>query len=68
MLQVADFYGVAAALVAIVIATEGLPCGLLWSLGICILGSPVACGYLAWKLYKGSIALQGRAALFSGAE
>ena len=58
-LQVADFYGVAIPFAAIIIATEGLARGAGWAVGTCLLGSPVACGYLAWKLTSGSIALRG---------
>jgi hypothetical protein len=56
--QVADFYGVALALCGIIIATEGQK-GIPWVLGVCILGSPVACAYMIFKLLQGNIALNG---------
>ena len=58
-LQVADFYGVAIPLAAVVIATEGLKIGSIWAAGMLFIGSPVACAYVAWRLTKGSIALRG---------
>lgn len=57
---VADYYGVAIPLSAIMIATEGRT-GFAWAAGTLLLGSPVACAYVAWRLAKGSIALQGAA-------
>ena len=57
--QVADFYGVTIPFVAIILATEGLARGAGWAVGTCLLGSPVAGVYVAWKLTKGSIALRG---------
>ena len=57
---VADYYGVAIPLAAIMLATEGRN-GYAWAAGTLLLGSPVACAYLAWRLAKGSIALQGAA-------
>lgn len=46
--------------VSVILATEGLARGAGWAVGTCLLGSPVACVYLAWKLMQGgSIALRG---------
>ena len=58
--QVVDYYGVAVCLCGIVLATGGYTwAGLAWCAGICIVGSPVACIYIIWRISKGSIALQG---------
>jgi hypothetical protein len=35
------------------VALEGKT-GFVWGLGLCILGSPVACAYLAWKVHQGN--------------
>jgi hypothetical protein len=63
-LQVIDFYGVAIPLAGVIIATEGRP-GFAWAAGVLLQGSPVACAYIAWRLTKGSIALQGSAEGYS---
>jgi hypothetical protein len=71
--QVVDYYGVALCLCGIIVATdmksvretgESEGCGIsaasiVWCLGVLILGSPVACVYMIWRISKGSIALQG---------
>jgi hypothetical protein len=60
-LQVVDFYGVAIPLAGIMIATEG-KLGFVWALGVLLLGSAVACAYVAFKLFtKGNITLGGPA-------
>ena len=51
---VGDYYLVVASLSAIVIATENWILGIMWVLGMCLLGSPVACLYIAFKVLKGS--------------
>ena len=51
---VGDYYLVVASLSSIVIATEGWMFGIIWVLGMCLLGSPVACFYIVFKVFKGS--------------
>ena len=51
-MTVIDYYGAALVLSGIAILDEG-PCeGLLWSLGFCILGSPVCCVYMVYRILK----------------
>ena len=51
---VGDYYLVVASLSAIVIASERWIFGIIWVLGMCLLGSPVACLYIVFKVFKGS--------------
>jgi hypothetical protein len=65
-MQVVDYYGVAACLCGIVVATGGLKLSTaLWCSGILLLGSPVACVFMIWRLSIGRIALQGREDFFN---
>ena len=63
-LQVMDFFGVALPFAGIMVATEG-KIGFAWGAALLVVGSPVACGYIAWKLTRGSIALSGDASDYS---
>ena len=51
---VGDYYLVVASLSSIVIATERWMFAIIWVLGMCLLGSPVACLYIVFKVFKGS--------------
>ena len=51
---VADYYLVVASLSSIILATENWTLGILWVLGICLLGSPFACFYIVYHIVKGS--------------
>ena len=51
---VADYYLVVASLSSIILATENWTLGILWVLGICLLGSPFACFYIVYRIVKGS--------------
>jgi hypothetical protein len=53
-----DYYGVAFSLSAIAISTEDIPYGFLWTLGFCLLGSPVACAYIVMRLLFKTISLK----------
>merc|ERR1719436_1405324 len=54
-----DYYATALCLCGVVIATEGWGKGLLWSLGILLLGSSFSCAYVAARLLRrGTIALR----------
>ena len=50
-----DYYGVAMCLVVIALINEQLLYGILWSLGFCLLGSPVCCGYIIYRVATKSI-------------
>ena len=39
--------------IALQVALEG-KAGFVWGAALCILGSPVACAYLAWKVHQGN--------------
>lgn len=49
---VADYYVLAASLSSIIVATEGWIFGALWVLAICMIGSPVSCFYIVYKICK----------------
>ena len=51
---VGDYYVVVASLSSIIVATENWMWGFVWILGMCLLGSPVACLYIIYKVIKGS--------------
>ena len=46
---VIDFYGAAICLSVITIYSEPFPNGILWSIGFCLLGSPICCLYCAYR-------------------
>lgn len=59
IVQVADYYGVSLCLCGIIVASEQqLWVSALWSLGVLILGSPIACIYMALRAAKSSIVLK----------
>lgn len=49
-MTVVDYYGVACCLAAVAIYSESLVLGILWSLGFMLLGSPVCCAYVCYRL------------------
>ena len=51
---VADYYVLAASLSSIIVATEGWLFGVFWVLAICMIGSPVSCFYIVYKICKGT--------------
>lgn len=57
--QVVDFYGAAAGMCAIMIATEGVY-GIFWAAGTLTLGCVVPLSYMVWKLHTGSVRLTGK--------
>ena len=46
-----DYYGAAACLSAIVIATESQLRGMLWTVSFLLLGSPMCCIYVAYRCF-----------------
>jgi len=56
---VIDYYGVSLCFCGIILATEKLTtAGGLWCLGVLILGSPIACVYMALRAAKASLVLK----------
>jgi hypothetical protein len=53
-----DYYGAAICLSVIALHSEKVPLGVLWSLGFCLLGSPVCCLYVANRCFTKSIVLR----------
>ena len=51
---VVDYHIVAICLSAITIGTEGWKYGGIWALGMNMIGCPIACFYVIYKLQKGS--------------
>ena len=51
-MTVLDYYGAAFALSGIALTDHGLREGLAWSLGFCILGSPICCVYMMYRTFK----------------
>lgn len=49
-MTILDYYGCAVCLSVIAVLTEDVPYGILWALGFCFLGSPVACLYMVMRL------------------
>ena len=49
---IADYYGAALALCGIIVASETRRDGILWSLGVLLLGCPFACFYLISRLLR----------------
>jgi len=46
-----DYYGAALPLCFVILTTEpSVAIGALWSAGVLLLGSPVACGWMAYRL------------------
>ena len=48
---VGDYYVSTFCLVGVILHTEGLAAGMLWSLATCLLGSPFACAWVAQRLW-----------------
>lgn len=58
-MQVVDYYGVSLCFCGIILATEKQRMlGAMWCLGVLILGSPIACVYMALRAAKASIVLR----------
>ena len=51
---VVDYHVIAMSMSAITIRTEGWKYGGLWALGLNMIGSPIACFYIIYKLQRGS--------------
>lgn len=49
-MTVVDYYGASLALAGIALVEEGLYHGLWWSLGFLLLGSPVCCVYMVYRI------------------
>mmetsp|Transcript_4106 Transcript_4106/g.4662 ORF Transcript_4106/g.4662 Transcript_4106/m.4662 type:complete len:130 (+) Transcript_4106:132-521(+) len=51
---VIDYYGACLSLCGIIIFSESRwQVGLAWSLGCCLLGSPICCSWILWKIWNG---------------
>jgi len=48
-MTVLDYYGAALCLAAIALSSEPIVLGLCWSVGFCLLGSPVCCAYIVYR-------------------
>ena len=56
---VADYYTSTFCLCGVIVATEGLQSGALWSLACCLLGSPFCCAWTVRQLWRrGSLRVQ----------
>ena len=51
-MTVLDYYGAAFALSGIALTENVLWEGIAWSLGFCILGSPICCAYMLYRTLK----------------
>jgi hypothetical protein len=49
IMTVINYYGAAACLVTIALLNEPIIQGIFWSLGFCLLGSPVCCVYIVYR-------------------
>ena len=60
---IADYYAAALCLCGVIVATDGRIYGLLWTLAICVLGSPFACLWLVRRVWthKAGLTLLGTA-------
>ena len=60
---IADYYTAALCLCGVIVATDGRIYGILWTLAICVLGSPFACLWLAARVWthKAGLTLLGTA-------
>ena len=55
---VVDYYGAALCLCGVILANEPRVVGIAWSLGCCLLGTPVCCAWIVSRLLrKGSLRL-----------
>ena len=55
---VCDYYASTFCLCGVILATEGLLEGVVWSLACCLLGSPFGCAWVISRLWKhGTIAI-----------
>ena len=50
-MTVGDYYGAALCLCGFIVATEPTASAMAWSLGCLLLGSPVCCAYMLYRLY-----------------
>lgn len=50
-MTVLDYYGAALALSGVAFSEQSKREALAWSLGFCILGSPVCCAYMVYRVY-----------------
>jgi hypothetical protein len=57
IMTIIDYYGLAFSLGIIVLKSEPFPWGILWTLGFCLLGSPIACLYISYRFLFKSIYL-----------
>ena len=49
-----DYYGLNACFTGMVVAMEGKS-GFIWGAGVGLLGSPVACLYMIYKVHQGNV-------------
>ena len=52
---VLDYYGAALCLCVIAIVNEPFVYGALWTLGFCLLGSPICCSYIVYRALSKSL-------------
>jgi len=53
-----DYYGAALCLCGVILSSEGPLKGVLWSLGCCLLGTPVCCMWVISRLLRGGGSLR----------
>ena len=53
MTTIYDYYGAAFCLCSVILSSEKRVAGILWSLGCCLLGTPVCCAWVVSKLVRG---------------
>lgn len=58
IMTVIDYYGVVAALSLITLLAEPFPYGLIWVIGYCLLGSPICCFYIVFRIATKSVVLR----------
>ena len=54
-MTVVDYYGAAVCLVVIALLNEPILYGVLWGLGFCLLGSPICCSYMIYRVTMKSL-------------
>eukprot|EP01041_Mallomonas_annulata_P012418 gene12418-26120_t len=57
-MTVLDYYGAALSLAAVAIFSEPPIFAILWTLGFCLLGSPICCAYVVYRIYSKSLVLR----------
>ena len=50
---IGDYYVATLCLCGIIVATDGPAVGGAWTLAACLLGSPCACVWVAWRIWAG---------------